>query len=362
MSVINDINELNIKKMEIIQLKQKIEELNELKLLKKLETERSELENKIKKLSTYNIEQIGIILAKLMKQFEGVEYCCEKNYFYNNKYNISPQKSHNNEFRNVYSSLSLSTINNPNLFNIEEERKCILYPSSYSSNISIEYIQKFIDYLYEERNAKSLYEITNEQIVQILNNFINISLQLQLERKKEIQLSIEKNIQRKKKKEFEQSCLIDRRLIYNSICYIINHYDDNLSATQTTETNRSASNQWITLDGYSNLIISKGDSEITYSTLVDNDGCYPDEEYCGGLHVNLQKDTKICFFELKEQIIRIVKDSYYVKSFIEMIENEFYNNHEITYEYIEKILIGLSNEKKSQKKLLLFQNKKSQLV
>ena len=358
MSVISDIDELNIKKIEIIQLRQKIEELNELKLLKKLETEKSELENKIKKLSTYDIEQIGFILAKLMEQFEDIEYCCEKNYFYNNKYNISPKKSYNNEFRNVYSSLSLSTINSPNLFNIEEGRKCVLYPSSYSSNISIEYIQKFIDYLYEERNAKSLYEITNEQIIQILNDFINISLQLQLERKKEIQLSIEKNIQRKKKKEFEQSCLIDRRLIYNSICYIINHYDDNLSATQTTETNRSASNQWITLDGYSNLIISKGDSEITYSTLVDSDGCYPDEEYCG-LYVNLQKDTKICFFELKEQIIRIVKDSYYVKSFIEMIENEFYNNNEITYEYIENILVGLSNEKKSQKKLVLNQNKKA---
>ena len=78
--------------------------------------------------------------------------------------------------------------------------------------------------------------------------------------------------------------------------------------------------------------------------------------------MNLQKDTKICFFELKEQIIRIVKDSYYVKSFIEMIENEFYNNNKITYEYIENILIGLSNEKKSHKKLLLYQNKKSQLV
>lgn len=361
MSVINDINELNIKKMEIIQLKQKIEELNELKLLKKLETERSELENKIKKLSTYNIEQIGIILAKLMKQFEGVEYCCEKNYFYNNKYNISPQKSYNNEFRNVYSSLSLSTINNPNLFNIEEERKCILYPSSYSSNISIEYIQKFIDYLYEERNEKNLYEITNEQIVQILNNFINISLELQLERKKEIQLSIEKNIQRKKKKEFEQSCLIDRRLIYNSICYIINHYDDNLSATQTVETNRSASYQWITLDGYSNLIISKGDSKTIYSTLIDSKGCYPDEEYCG-LYVNLQRDTKICFFELKDKINYCIKDSYYVKLFMEMIEIEFYNNKEITYEYIENILTVLSNEKKLQKKLLLFQNKKSQLV
>jgi len=358
MSVISDIDELNIKKMEIIQLKQKIEEINELKLLKKLETEKSELENKIKKLSTYNIKQIGFILEKLMKQFEGVEYCCEKNYFYNNKYNISPKKSYNNEFRNVYSSLSLSTINSPNLFNKKEERKCVLYPSSYSSNISIEYIQKFVDYLYEERNTKNLYEITNEQIVQILNNFINISLQLQLKRKKEIQLSIEKNIQRIKKKEFEQSCLIDRRLIYNSICYIINHYDDNLSATQTTETNRSASNQWITLDGYSNLIISKGDSEITYSTLVDSDGCYPDEEYCG-LYVNLQKDTKICFFELKEQIIRIVKDSYYVKSFIEIIENEFYNNNKITYECIENILIGLSNEKKSQKKLILNQNNKA---
>lgn len=360
MSVINDINKLNIKKMEIIQLKQKIEELNELKLLKKLETEKTELENKIKKLSTYNIEQIGIILAKLMKQFEGVEYCCEKDYR-EDEYNISPQKSYNNEFRNVYSSLSLNNINSPNLFNIEEERKCVLYPSSYNSNISIEYIQKFVDYLYEERNVKNLYEITNEQIVQILNNFINISLQLQLERKKEIQLSIEKNIQRIKKKEFEQSCLIDRRLIYNSICYIINHYDDNLSATQTVETNRSASYQWITLDGYSNLIISKGDSKTIYSTLIDSKGCYPDEEYCG-LYVNLQRDTKICFFELKDKINYCIKDSYYVKLFMEMIEIEFYNNKEITYEYIENILTVLSNEKKLQKKLLLFQNKKSQLV
>lgn len=359
MPVINDINELNIKKIEIIQLKQKIEELNELKLLKKLETEKLELENKIKKLSTYNINQIGIILVKLMEHFEGVKYCYEKNCFYNNKYSISPQKSYNSEFRNVYSSLSLSTINNPNLFNIEEEKKCILYPSSYSSNIFIGYIQKFIDFLYEERNVKNLYEITNDQLNQILNDFINISLQSQPERKKEIQMNIEKNIQEIKKKEFEHSCLIDRRLIYNSICYIINHYDDNLSATQTAETNRTDSNQWITLYGYSNLIISKGDFKITYSTLVDSDGCYPDEEYCGGLHVNLQKDTKICFFELKEHIIRIVKDSYYIKSFIEMIENEFYDNNEITYEYIENILVGLSNEKKSQKKLALNQNQKS---
>ena len=63
MSVINDINKLNIKKMEIIQLKQKIEELNELKLLKKLETEKSELENKIKKFCDYDtlrIEDIDI--------------------------------------------------------------------------------------------------------------------------------------------------------------------------------------------------------------------------------------------------------------------------------------------------------------
>ena len=325
MTVIKYINELNIKKMEIIQLKQKIEELNELKLLKKLETEKSELENKIKKLSTYSIEQIGIILAKLMEQFEGVEYCCEKDYFYNNKYNISPKKSYNNEFRNVYSSLDLSTIDSANLFNIKEKRTCVLYPSSYNSNISIEYIQKFVDYLYEERNAKNLYEITNEQIVQMLNNFINVSLQLQLERKKEIQLSIKKNIQRIKKKEFEQSYLIDRKLIYNSICYIINHYDDNLSATQTTETNRSESNQWITLEAYSNLIISKGDSKTIYSTLIDSKGCYPDEEYCG-LYVNLQKDTKICFFELRDRINHCIKDSFHIKSFMEMIEIEFYNN------------------------------------
>ena len=44
-----------------------------------------------------------------------------------------------------------------------------------------------------------------------------------------------------------------------------------------------------------------------------------------------------------------------------MIENEFYNNNEITYEYIENILVGLSNEKKL-KKITVNPKQKNQLI
>lgn len=328
----------------------KIENFNEIENLKNLE-------NKIEILSTYNVTQIGIILSKLMEQFEGIEYRFEESKFYYNEYNIIPKDDYSNEFKGVYESLTLKTIDRYDLFNIKKEKICILYPSIYKHNNSIksikyiledsfinEYIQEFIDYLYNERKRKKLYEITIEDLIQVLNNFIKLSLSLQINRKKEIKLNINENIKLIKKRNFKQSCLIDRKLIYNSICYVINHYENNLKAIKTLEYKELSSSNWISLNGYCNLVISKGDDKIIYTTLVDSNGCLPDEYY--GLNVDFKKNNKICFFDLKYKIDDYIKESYYLKQFMEMIENEFYNNKEITYNHIETILSKLNNEKK----------------
>lgn len=350
--IINDSEELKKKEEDIHKLEIEIAELEKIKELNRIKEEKLALEKRIKILSSYKIEQIINIITKLMEIFEGIEYSYENSFFSNSQYNICPKKNWNNEFINIYPSLSLKIIN-VKRFLSNEENFVFLPPSSYESSISVEYIQKFIDYLYMERSKNNLFEITNKQLEQVLNKFINLSLQLQLERKKEIKLLIDKNIQQKKEKEFKKSCLIDRKLIYNALCYIVNHYESNINATQTFEKERYDSSDWITLNCYHKLIVTSDNLNITFSSLVDSAGCYPDEEYCGPLCVNMKKPTNICFFDLKEKIIPILKNCYYVKSFIEAIENGFYEGIEITHSYIESLLIELSNKKKTNKKLLL---------
>lgn len=369
---IKDIESLDKLNCEIVELKKKIEKLQEVKELKELQKEEVELKNKIIKYSTYDLIEIGNIIAKLMTMFEEKQYHCTKNdLHWDCDYCIEPI-SYNVGDMSIHAFYKIKKLEQKRIpFDTNEDKdKCYLPPSNFQSDNSsntnskysdTEYIQVFLDFLYQRRSSKLLEEINEKDLEKILQEFLEISIELQQQRKDEIERKIEEKIQYQKRREFEKSCVIDRKLILSSLAYIINHYEKDMSAKLENKEEWSGGSQWSVLTGYQILTINYNNKEIYFKAKVDSIGCYPDEEYCVG-HINMNKNSNICFFEIKNELYPILKNSYYVKSFIEMIENEFYNNNKITYECIENILSGLSNEKKSQKKLLLYQNKKSRLV
>lgn len=355
---INDIEILNKKKKNILELQRKIEELQEVKEVKKLQQEEIELKNKIKKYSTYDSVLIGNIIAKLMTAFEGIEYCCSKNsvaFFLDCNYCIDP-KSNNRDNIYIYPNYQIKNIKQDRHFfdTSEKQEMCYLPPSSFRSNTSsqhnarnndIEYIQLFIDYLYERRSSKSLLEISEINLEEILQEFLEITNDIQQKRKTEIADKIETRIKQQKRKEYEKSCVIDRKLIYNSLSYIINHYESGMVAKKQADEEFPY--------GYHKLIIEYDDKQIIYSALVDKIDCYPDEEYCFlGYHMDIDKDTNIPFFDIKNKLFPIINNSTYVKVFMDMIENLYSESKDITADNIQEFLILISNENKAKQRVL----------
>lgn len=201
--IIKDDKELKKMEQEISELKKRIEELSEVKLLKEKRRQETELIRRIKELSTYNLEIIANIIAKLMTEFEGVPYTIEQS-FLKDDYLISPKT------KDICYGLSyrLKKIRSETEFFIDENEEllCYLPPSFFSSdnNKKIEnkknfYIKNFIDFLYEKRASNSYSKITNEMLESILQEFLSITKDLQKQRKKEIKKAIEERLKRKKK-------------------------------------------------------------------------------------------------------------------------------------------------------------------
>ena len=153
---ITDIESLDKLNCEIVELKKKIEELQEIKELKKLQQEEVELRNKIIKYSTYDLIEIGNIIAKLMTIFEGKQYCCaKKNLVWDYDYCIEPI-SYNVGDMSIYAFYKIKKLEQKRIpFDTSEKKdKCYLPPSNFHSNNSSrnnskyddnEYVQVFLD-------------------------------------------------------------------------------------------------------------------------------------------------------------------------------------------------------------------------
>ena len=163
---------------------------------------------------------------------------------------------------------------------------------------------------------------------------------------------------KQQRKKFENSCVIDRMLIFNSLLYIINHYENDMIARLDFYEEWDYGNQWSELKGYHKLIINYKDNEFVYKTLIDTFGCYPDEEYCfRGAHINPNTRTDIPFFSLKDTLYLPIQHSTYLKDFFDMLEILYDNKKNITSDDIKEIHIVLSNKNKEKLKKLKFTNK-----
>lgn len=359
---IKDIESLDKLNSDILELKKKIEELQEVKELKKLQQEETALKNKIIKYSTYDLIEIGNIIAKLMTSFEGKQYFCSTNdLLWGCNCCIKP-RSNNIDDIYIYAFYKIKKLKQEGLFfdTSEKRDKCYLPPSNFHSNNSskvnskyndTKYVQVFLDYLYQRRSSELLEEINEKELEEILQEFLEISIELQQQRKEEIEGKIKEQIQKQKRREFEKSCVIDRELILNSLAYIINHYEENMSAKLKKEEEWSGGSQWSVLTGYQILTINYNNRELCFKAKIDSLGCYPDEEYCGG-HVDMHKHSAICFFEIKNELYPVLKNSNYLLEFMNSIEEMYLEKQNIITEDIQQLLVNISNDNKSKPKTL----------
>ena len=315
------------------------------------------LQKKIDALSTFDLKLIGDIIARLMSEFEGTLYWCIKNdSWFDDDYLVKP-KIYQKEFLQIYPIYKLKKLYNKEIFDKKEKEILTFLPPSSSlfnydaGEINTSYIQYFINFLYNKRSSNSLYEITNEDLEIILQEFLLDTRDLQQRRKEEITRKNEERRSHQKRLEFENSCMISRKLIYNSLTYIINHYEDTMTVVKEYEEDWKRSSQWSERYLYQNLIINDGITKVSFQTVIDHEGCYPDEEYCG-VYVNRNKDTNICFFDLKKAITPILKSSTYVAMFMNMIENLYNKNINVSSENIQQILVLISNNWKEKKRVL----------
>lgn len=59
--------------------------------------------------------------------------------------------------------------------------------------------------------------------------------------------------------------------------------------------------------------------EMIYTDITDHDGCYHDKKHCC-VFADTEKDTDICFFDLKDKIYQVINNSTYVKDFMDKVE------------------------------------------
>lgn len=348
---IKDIELLKNKNEEINKLQKIIDESEEAKKIKNIKDEIYELNKKIEKYSKYNTVQIGNIIAKLMTSFEGIKYSCVKNdvFFLDCDYSIEAVSNDRN-FDTIYYNVRIkSLMKKKSIFDKEDLTKiCLMPPTGFNQNENLPlYVQMFIDYLYERRTSKSLERITEKEIEKIEKEFLEITQELQEQRKSEIEKAKQEKIEEEKKEKFQKSCLIDRKLIYNSLSHVINNYEEGMTCKKEKEI--------CGFSAYHKLIIEKGEKREVYEELIDHDDSYPDEFYEGNLNMN--KDTDICFFNLKRRISYLIEDSVYPKKFMNMVEELYKEKKNITVDDIHQILVIISNEKQSKKYKLVKKQK-----
>lgn len=317
-------------------------------LVKQLNDKRREvleLEEKIKKFSIYNIEEIAPIIQKLIIAYEGVPYKIKHKHNFIDEEIYDIESEIDNYY--IYKTYTLKIM--------KKNKETVFLPPTgfiiehFISKNNFYYINNFIDYLFIKRVDELLYEITNEQLEELLNDFLNNTINEQIQKQEENKRKIKEIDEFKRRQEFENGCLIDRKTIFKAILHIVNKYENQMSATKIYETEEKYCDfSMYRLYLIEKLVIKTNEEEVEYETVIDSNGCQSDEIYC--TNYPSDKDTNIRFFELKESILSILKNCNYLNIFMEKVE-ELYNEKKVLdIKDIEPLIIEISNQKRKVKR------------
>ena len=329
------LEELNLKKEEVLKEKKEIEIIKKEKLYSK-EKEYKELQKKVNQFSKYEPISILSILSKLTTIYEGVEYNYQESPFGMDEYYIDCKEN------TIYKAYKVKATKEKKFINVKkwvEDEYILLLPETIYEDHP--YISTFINYLFNKRVEEELYEIDNNKLEEILNEFLEKTKSEQKQRLEENKNKLVELKEKEKRIEFEDSCMIDRQSFFDTIISIINNYEDDISADIIYDTVGDI----FEINAIAKLIIKDKEKERIFETIIDTDTCI-DEDFYRDLSVRYDINTNINFFKFKNTFSSIFKNGKYINKFMEKVENLYTNDKRIVgYEDLNSLYQEFLNEK-----------------
>jgi len=314
--------------------------------INKLKSKLNKLENKLESYSSYNITDIGKIIAKLMHSYEGVPYKMVKHNSLYSNYDYLIIEEYESDFPinfGLESNLSRSKYgSNRGFLNSDSSADmCKLSPTILDRDqLKLPYIQKFINFLFQKRCVNNLTEISYEQLEEFLNEFLLLTKDKQLERIKERKDYLEKRMAMRKIEDFCRNCFVDRHSILSSIKQILEKYNPEILVLLHFDKSYENYGQYSKLILNEILNLEYDNSSIKYVSLVGSQNICPDEYDLG--YINPKQKTSINFYELKNTLKPILNKSEKLRMFFDNIEVEFQKKMTLEEEDILNIYANLN--------------------
>ena len=311
------------------------------KLQKEVESEKKEIINYFK----YDTEVISEVILSLISAFEGESFVKNKvkKSFFEPKSYYEIKNPKLSQYADIYFNIVWNYEENErreritSLFNIvashEENEKLekstsLLIPRKYinksRNSLSFEsdedcsnsfyfipsgmgevcYIEEFIEFLYNNRIKNKEEEIDSGRLFEYLEEFLDeekINL-----RRKERESYFKKLEEKKERKKYEDTCMIERRPFIKAIKYLINSNEEiPYNVEESTEISYRGSNQWTVVNAYNIVKICplENDSGIFANIDIFKSfrGCgeaFPDEDqFCETIAMNGNEDNYINFYK-----------------------------------------------------------------
>lgn len=310
--------------------------LNEkIKKYNKLRKDLDELKSSINLLSVFFPPLLGNVIATLMTSFEGTEYALfrEDSNRFGTKLTIKPVRKNFDKYP-IYNlkAFKIDDYEKSNNYFTEEYSICYMPPYGFRDNKNeknIEYIQDFIDYLFNKRSKQNAYQVTSEYIMDTLNEFLK-------EKKEEI-----KKIKEETNKplivnliDYKDECLIERKSLFKAIRYIVNNYEDDYKVSEELSESRNEIDNEEVIDYKDNLIIEdivnlkKMEIACAYKRIISSNNKSKQEKF--GEFIN--------FYEFKNTIKFLLDNSETLSLFMNELEKLYNDKKRIEREDVEFLL------------------------
>ena len=309
----------------------KIEEIERLNALK---NEIKQVNQKILKYATYPSKEMANTLAKLLTSFQGFTYESRQGLGIN-KFFVQSTSKGQYEFFLEHNVKDLKP----------SERKeilvdhTILCPRGYRSitdYYEIEHlpscVSHFIEYAFNRRVEKDLVDITQQDLDEILNDFIQGVKEQQQQKENNL-----KEEQLKKEREaFERKCLVDRESIFDAIASVITNSDE--KATSRTHYDKQLdkdSKENTFIFSHSVYILVKGHLR-DFKVLLDKVVAPQEKEK--EIQIDSTKQSYINFFDLKNHFSYAYENVDCFHQFMDGVESLYKEKKILEKEDIESVL------------------------
>ena len=318
--------------------------MDKFKRLEELRNDIFALELYIEQNSLYNLEVIANTISKLMTAFENTEYVVSYRYDEHDNENCFITEKTIRNFSLSFIIPSIDNMKYKSFIKGNTTDYCFLPPSKYDKK-NLNYIQDFIDYLFEYRTSNEKKNLSESEINNCLLEFVEKN-----KATKNIRIKRRKNQNQTRKnsflkKEFRSKCMLSRKVMFSNIISLINNYESSNSVAYHSKYSIWESNEQRhtkTEYLYDKLEIKSYGTYTKFESLVDF--CEVEEDELENSFIDEKLDTEINFFELKKELISLYDYCPILKKFMDNIEKVLLHKNNLSEDEINDIYLEIVNK------------------